>query len=67
MVQWLGFCAITAVGLGSVPGQGARIPQDSQCGHILTLNYLNLGVCPNIESSYPNLERYANCWVVKNM
>ena len=26
MVQWLGFCASTAGGLGSIPGQGTKIP-----------------------------------------
>ena len=27
MVWWLGLCAFTAEGLGSVPGQGTKIPQ----------------------------------------
>ena len=26
-VQWLGLCVLTAKGLGSVPGQGIKIPQ----------------------------------------
>ena len=26
-VQWLGLCAFTAEGLGSIPGQGTKIPQ----------------------------------------
>ena len=26
-VQWLGLCAFTAVGLGSIPGQGPKILQ----------------------------------------
>ena len=26
-VQWLGLCASTAVGMGSLPGQGTKIPQ----------------------------------------
>ena len=29
MVQWLALGAITAEGLGSVPGQGTKIPQSS--------------------------------------
>ena len=28
--QWLGLCAFTAKGLGSVPGQGTKIPQAAQ-------------------------------------
>ena len=28
--QWLGLCAFTAKGLGSIPGQGAKIPQVTQ-------------------------------------
>ena len=27
MVQWLRFCTLTAKGLGSIPGQGTKIPQ----------------------------------------
>ena len=27
MVQWLGLCALTAVGLGSIPGWGTKTPQ----------------------------------------
>ena len=26
MVQWLGLCTSTAVGVGSIPGQGNKIP-----------------------------------------
>ena len=32
MVQWLGLCAFTAEGLGSVPGWGTKIPQVVWCG-----------------------------------
>ena len=31
-VQWLGLGAFTAVGLGSIPGPGTKIPQAAQCG-----------------------------------
>ena len=31
-VHWLGFCALTAEDLGSIPGQGTKIPQASQHG-----------------------------------
>ena len=31
MVQWLGFCTLTAECLGLIPGQGPKIPQASQC------------------------------------
>ena len=31
-VKWLEFCAITAEGLGSIPGQGTKIPQASWHG-----------------------------------
>ena len=31
MVQWLGFCASTAEGMSSIPGQGTKIPQATQC------------------------------------
>ena len=30
--QWLGLGAFTAVGLGSIPGQGTKIPQAARCG-----------------------------------
>ena len=30
MVQWLGFCAFTAEGLGSIPSWGTKIPQARQ-------------------------------------
>ena len=30
MVQWLGLCAFTAEGVGSIPGQGTKIPQAVQ-------------------------------------
>ena len=32
MVQWLGFCVLTAKGLGSIPGWGTKIPQATWCG-----------------------------------
>ena len=31
-VQWLRFCASTAGGTGSIPGQGTEIPHATQCG-----------------------------------
>ena len=31
MVQWLGFCAFTAEGAGSIPGRGTKIPQAVGC------------------------------------
>ena len=31
-VQWLGLWALTAGGLGSIPGRGTKIPQAAQCG-----------------------------------
>ena len=31
-VQWLGLCAFTVEGLGSIPGQGTKIPQAVQRG-----------------------------------
>ena len=31
-VQWLGLRALTAEGLGSIPGQGTKIPQVTWCG-----------------------------------
>ena len=30
VVLWLGFCASTAEGLGSIPDQGTKIPQVAQ-------------------------------------
>ena len=32
VVQWLGLCALTAKGLGSISSQGTKIPQTAQCG-----------------------------------
>ena len=31
-VQWLGLHASTLGGIGSIPGQGTKIPQAMQCG-----------------------------------
>ena len=31
-VQWLGLHALTAEGLGSIPGRGTKIPHAAQCG-----------------------------------
>ena len=31
MVQWLRICACTAGGMGSIPGQGNKIPHVTQC------------------------------------
>ena len=31
-VQWLGLCAFTAEGWGSIPGQGTKIPQAKRYG-----------------------------------
>ena len=46
MVWWLGLCALTAVGLGSVPDSETKIPQGSQCsqkvgGNIYIYIYIN--------------------------
>ena len=30
-VQWLGLCAVTAEGLGSIPGQRTKIPHAPSC------------------------------------
>ena len=38
VVQWLGFRAFTAEGLGSIPGQGTKIPQAVQRGQKIKLN-----------------------------
>ena len=32
MMQWLGLCSFTAEGLGSISGQGTKIPQATRCG-----------------------------------
>ena len=31
-VQWLGLCASTAGGMGSIPGQETKIPHATPCG-----------------------------------
>ena len=31
VVQWLGLCAFTAKGLGSIPGRGTKIPKATRC------------------------------------
>ena len=33
MVQWLGLWALNAGGVGTIPGQGTRIPYAAQCNH----------------------------------
>ena len=38
-VQWLGLHTFTAKGIGSVPGQGIKIPQASYCGHMCVCIY----------------------------
>ena len=43
-VQWLGLCASTAGGTGSIPGQGTKILQASQCGQNKQTNKQNQGV-----------------------
>ena len=46
-VKWLGFCASTTQGTGSIPGRGAKIPQDRRHGkekkmkHLITITSLN--------------------------
>ena len=32
-VQWLGLCASTAGGTGSIPSQGTKVPHAAQCSH----------------------------------
>ena len=32
MVQWLKLCTSTAGGMGSIPGQGTKIPHTVRCG-----------------------------------
>lgn len=32
MVQWSGLLTFTANGVGSIPGQGTKIPQAAWCG-----------------------------------
>ena len=39
MVQWLGLGAFTAVGLGSIPGWGTKIPQAMWCSQTKTKTY----------------------------
>ena len=34
-LQWLGLCAFTAEGMGSIPGRGTKIPQDMHQGQKL--------------------------------
>ena len=40
MIQWLGLCSLAAKGLGSIPGQGIKIPQVRQRGQKLKINKL---------------------------
>ena len=42
MVQWLGLCALTAKGPGSVFGQGTKIPQAAQCDSPQKVIIINL-------------------------
>ena len=41
MVQWLRLGAFTAVGPGSIPGQGASIPQAEWCGQKKKKDHVN--------------------------
>ena len=43
-VQWLGLCAFTAVGLGSIPGRGTKIPQAMQCGQKKKIKKKNFNI-----------------------
>ena len=46
MVHWLGLGAFTAVGLGSIPGQGTKILQATQLGQKKKEASIELCWCP---------------------
>ena len=46
VVQWLGLCALTAEGLGSIPGQETKIPQAIQCSQKQNNIIYNSSLCP---------------------
>ena len=41
-MQWLGLCSFTAEGLGSISGQGTKIPQATRCGQEVGKKKTNL-------------------------
>ena len=43
-VQWLGFCTFTAEGVGSIPGQGIKIPQWQGQKYDLNGKYISMGL-----------------------
>ena len=54
VVQWLGLGAFTAVGLGSIPGQGTKIPQAKWCSQIknqiiIDIDTLYIYICLSID------------------
>ena len=48
-VQWLGLCALTAKGPGSIPSRGTKIPQAAWCGGKKKTTQWNLAICDNMD------------------
>ena len=49
MVQWLGLCALTAEGPGSIPGWGTKIPQAAWCGKKKNKNKNNKNIYSSLK------------------
>ena len=61
MVQWLGICAFTAEGAGSIPGWGTKIP--NLCGMAKSKTKSWEGVCVSENNSLKISRNTRCCWL----
>ena len=59
--QWLGLCTFTAMGPGSIPGQGTEIPQDAGHGQKTKQNKTK-----RINRDYGDLSDLVNHYISSN-
>ena len=55
MVQWLGSCTLIAKGLGSIPGQGTKIPQAAWRSQSKQINKKE--IIPTLHKTFIKLEK----------
>ena len=53
VIQWLRLHASTAVAMGSIPGQGTKIPRAVQCGQKVLVAQLCLTLCDPMDCILP--------------
>ena len=52
VVQWLGLGAFTAGGLGSIPGQETKMPQDVQHDQKIIIITISTGLLPRNQNTF---------------